>query len=217
MKGLLIKDVRTILNNNKSFFMMAIAIVFIFAFMETPEFVIGYIAILGTMLVLGTISYDEFDNGYAFIFTLPVTRKSYVQSKYVLALVYTVVVWLVACTLLLIITSVRENVFSMTFPIGVLCGSYVLQSIMIPVQLKYGSEKSRVAIVIIMGALFGIGALAMLLLSKQGIFPEDLGAIVDNLSGLSNFIIGLVLFAVAAVIMFISYRCSIKVMENKEF
>ena len=46
-------------------------------------FVSGYISIVFAMFAISTISYDEYDNGNAFLFTLPFSRKEYVLSKYV--------------------------------------------------------------------------------------------------------------------------------------
>ena len=40
--------------------------------------------IVTAIFAITTISYDEFDNGLAFLMTLPVTRKQYVAEKYLL-------------------------------------------------------------------------------------------------------------------------------------
>ena len=44
---------------------------------------VGYVTFIFTLFTVSTISYDEYDNGYPFLFTLPITRRQYVNEKYV--------------------------------------------------------------------------------------------------------------------------------------
>ena len=82
MKGLLIKDFM-LLKNQKSFFIIIVAAAIgMSTLMENSSFIIGYIAVIGSLFTLSTIRYDEFDNGNAFLYTLPITRKDYVYEKY---------------------------------------------------------------------------------------------------------------------------------------
>ena len=45
------------------------------------SFPIGFLGFVGALFSLSSISYDEFDNGNAFLFSLPITRKDYVLDK----------------------------------------------------------------------------------------------------------------------------------------
>ena len=68
----------------KNFFLSIIAIaVVLTVFVKNPSFIIGYLTFIGSVFTLSTISYDEFDNGNAFLFSLPITRKLYALEKYV--------------------------------------------------------------------------------------------------------------------------------------
>ena len=49
-------------------------------------FVVSYFTMIASMFVLSTISYDEYDNGYAFLFSMPFSRTSYVKEKYVFSI-----------------------------------------------------------------------------------------------------------------------------------
>ena len=83
MKGLLIKDFKLMMMQ-KNFFLSIIAIaVVLTVFVKNPSFIIGYLTFIGSVFTLSTISYDEFDNGNAFLFSLPITRKLYALEKYV--------------------------------------------------------------------------------------------------------------------------------------
>ena len=75
MKGLLIKDFK-LLKGQKNFF-MAITAISIIMIIVSPgtSFPIGFLGFVGALFSLSSISYDEFDNGNAFLFSLPITRK----------------------------------------------------------------------------------------------------------------------------------------------
>ncbi len=48
---------------------------------QPAQIIVGYCTMFGMLFTVNTISYDEFDHGYLFLFTLPVTRKDYVLEK----------------------------------------------------------------------------------------------------------------------------------------
>ncbi len=91
MTALLVKDWK-LLKGQRQFFMVIIGLAAFYAiFMnETAmSFVVTYIAIMMAMFTLSTISYDEYNNGAAFLFTLPIERREYVLEKYVFAAIVT--------------------------------------------------------------------------------------------------------------------------------
>ena len=61
-------------------------VIFMLVAGQDTSFVIMYANIIFMMFGLSTISYDAFDNGEAFLFTLPITKKLYVKEKYVFSL-----------------------------------------------------------------------------------------------------------------------------------
>ena len=82
MKGLLIKDLK-LMKVQKNFFFMIFAVgIGMAVFTDNISFIIGYISVVSAMFTLSSISYDEFDNGSAFLFSLPISRKDYVMEKY---------------------------------------------------------------------------------------------------------------------------------------
>lgn len=84
MKGLLLKDIG-LLKNMKVMIAIYFILGAIFSFTNT-QFILGtcYVATFSGMLGIGTLSYDEYDNGNAYLLTLPITRKEYVLEKYIL-------------------------------------------------------------------------------------------------------------------------------------
>ena len=109
MKGLLIKDFK-LLQGQKNFFITIIAIAGIMAiFMEDASFIIGYMTFVGSLFTLSTISYDEFDNGNAFLFSLPITRKDYILEKYGFGLIVGGISWLFAIIVTVVVEIIRYN------------------------------------------------------------------------------------------------------------
>ena len=51
------------------------------SFTEDVSFPLGFLTFALSLFTLSTISYDEFDNGYAFLFTLPITPSGLCAGK----------------------------------------------------------------------------------------------------------------------------------------
>ena len=95
MRGLLIKDLRFMLQQ-KRFFILLLLITVVLNFSADGTFVVSYLTFFSSFFVLSTICFDEQYNGYPFLMTLPVMRKTYVIAKYVFALLFGGVAWLLA-------------------------------------------------------------------------------------------------------------------------
>ena len=88
MKGLYIKDFKLMMNQ-KMFFIVIAAMAIFFAVTQTNIFfVISYATFIAAMFVISSISYDEFNNGNAFLFTLPVTRTDMSKKNIYLQLLW---------------------------------------------------------------------------------------------------------------------------------
>ena len=166
MKGLLIKDFKLI-KMHRNYFAMIIAIAFVISLLtEDTTFMLGFISFITSMFTISTISYDEFDNGNAFLFTLPIDRKKYAAEKYVFGML------LGGCSLFLaIILAIILNLIEKSDTISniLISGGMLLPfillllSILIPFQLKFGSEKGRIVI----SAVFSIVFLISFVLGKS--------------------------------------------------
>ena len=217
MAGFFVKDIRLLLQRKK-FFVMLLAISICLSFNSSGEFIIGYLTMVCSIFVLSTVSYDEYDNCYPFLMTLPASRKDYVKEKYLFATVISLISWMVGVTLYIIEKIVNETGFVMDekmlavlpyFPLAI-----ILISLMLPFQLKYGSERGRV---IMIGVFGGIAAIVFLIIKLL----ESKGYKIDSL--LEQFItwkISSILIAICGitvVIALLSYSISVKIMQKKEF
>ena len=80
MKGLLIKDLRIVLKRKQQLFIF-LAVCAMLAFSSDGSFVVAYAAGLTGIMGLSTYAYDEHDNGFPFLFSLPVDVGTYVREK----------------------------------------------------------------------------------------------------------------------------------------
>ena len=85
MKGLLIKDFKLMKNQKQFFLVILFFCIFFVVINGNPAFMISYLMVMCSFFTLSTISYDDFDHGMGYLFTLPVTRKIYVTENMYLA------------------------------------------------------------------------------------------------------------------------------------
>lgn len=218
MKGLLIKDYLILLGQKNSFFIILIGLILLFV-KDTPVMGISYTMYVITFLSLSNISYDDADNGMPFLMTLPSGRKTYVTEKYLFNLINAsfsgLLLTVIASILELVrgkdITVIRELFFTFILLFTV---AAIFFSILVPLELKYGVEKSRVVMMVFFGIVF-LGAMGIGFISeKWNIDVDSLLYSLENLS-LTSTTIGMLI--VSACIMGISCRISQNVMKNKNF
>lgn len=217
MTGLLIKDLK-LLKVMRYFFLVFIAIaVWMQTFMDGVSFIIGYMTFCGSLAVLNTISYDEYDNGNAFLFSLPISRKGYVLEKYAFGFIIGGAAWLLAVIIAIALSLVKTSLLvsdTVIIALMYLALLAVLLSVMLPVQLKFGGEKRIYAIFIITGIVGIIGAITVGIARH---FNIDINQIMNRLSTISSGVMVLAMIAIAALAVLISYRISISIMNKKEF
>ena len=91
----------TVKGQGRTLFLMLIVVAMIMSLadLSSPSFIVSYITIIFSFFTATTVSYDEYDNCYLFLMTLPVTRKGYVNEKYVFGFISTCTAWLVGVTI----------------------------------------------------------------------------------------------------------------------
>lgn len=217
MKGLLIKDFKLMKNQGRTYIIIALICVFMAITLDDWIFVVGYMTGIGGMFALSSISYDEFDNGYSFLFSLPVTRKEYAVEKYGFGILLGVCTWLFALVTVIVTSSLRQTVTVkdvMSQAVIFLPALLALISVMLPFYLKYGGEKGRILIFICIGALFVI---AFTIKKLVDVWHINVSSVISRFSEMGVGVVCLLAFAVSLVILLISLRISIGIMEKKEF
>ena len=216
MRGLLVKDIE-LMKQQKQFFILVVVmgIILNLTGSGSVSFATGYFTIITAIFVITTMSYDEFDNGFVFLMTLPITRKQYVAEKYLLGTGLTIVAWAVATVLALICKFVANRGESVseimiggvaTVPVALL-----MLAMFIPLGIYFGVEKGRYIAIVLWIIII---AVVYTLVKTMGLSEETVSAWLNGLNwGIA--------FVVAALITVIGYLCSFWIsaqfMEKKEF
>lgn len=218
MKGLIIKDIY-LLKNQLNFFLIVCAIGLLMMLTQgNSMFVISYSTFIFSMFTLSTISYDEFDNGSAFLFTLPIDKKMYVLEKYLFGFLVGAAAWIISTIVAVVYTVIKHPGTDMaewvlTAVIFIFL-PVIFLSLTLPVQLKFGAEKSRVAMFGVVGGIviicFAIGYVLKLM-------DVDVANILTIFiaMGITKFIA--IVAVVCIAVYWASYLISLKIMEKKQF
>lgn len=216
MTGLLLKDFRYMLTQ-KSFILSVLVIGFVLSLTQEDNdlFVIGYLAFTGIVLGMTSITMDDQEHNLTFLFTLPLSRRSYVLEKYL----FTFLMGALFCCFALAVTLITRPFGIFQAPIGliigttggVLAGTLAFMSITIPLQFKFGAERARIASFIAIGGFLAFVLAASLIINFADALPllqaiADLGAPV-------LITIGCVCLLLC---LGVSIKCSLRIMKRKE-
>ena len=217
MSGLLEKDLRLTLSRKQTLLIFLVAAVVMSMSMD-GSFIIGYVTMLASILSIGTLSYDELDNGMSYLMTLPFARRTYVREKYLFTLLMTACAWCIGTLLYGVGSAVRSGtpftLSELPMLLSLLPVLYLAAALMIPLQLKYGPEKSRLVLFILFGAAAVLIAMGSGLSGGQAHFLARFATFLDSLPSLG---ILAVIVCVCAAISFVLYLWSVRIIENKEF
>ena len=219
MKGLLIKDFK-LLKVQKNFFLLILCIAIgieIFTNSTSSSFIISFLSFVATLFTLSSISYDEFDNGNAFLFSLPITRKSYVIEKYGFGMILGSSFWAFGTLIVILKEVITHKYVSIDTVIAafiILPIVFAVLAVMLPFQLKFGGEKGRIAIICTLVIVFLIG---IVITKVANAFNINLSFLFHEIATLNSIILILVIIGITFFMLFVSYRISLSIMKKKEF
>lgn len=177
--------------------------------------------ILG-MIALSTFNYDEMSKSNKYILSLPTNKKEIVKEKYLLAIIASVfggiLGYLITILVVYVMNYIRpENLLLIDYNklfINTLSGMFgiaFVHSIQIPSIYKWGAEKGRIQMFILLFLVFAIGSGIIFFVTKNS-FNIDIANIE---SFLNRF--GILLFILIISLMyFVSYKISCKIYQKKE-
>ena len=222
IKGLLKKDLYNLATYKVSLIIIilfcGIAIIGTEAITIAPAIICGIVG----MISLSTFSYDEISKSNRYILTLPANKKELVREKYILALGATVLGGVFGILLTVVVVNIMnylrpENIINLdyqTLIISTMGGIFAisfLQAIQIPSMYKWGAEKGRIQMFILVLIIVAIIGGIYFLINKANINID--------MEMLNNFItrFGLIILIVSTIIMYsISYKIAYKIYKNKE-
>ncbi|MCI5713994.1 MAG: ABC-2 transporter permease [Lachnospiraceae bacterium] len=158
MKGLLLMDFK-FLKRQRKFLLIVGLLVFVFLFnKDMSSFGVSYATMLFGIFAINSIYYDEANNGNAFLFTLPFSRKEYVFSKYLFGMIMGGGAWLLSSLIGIGYLSMANTGINIAEWFAINAVSLILLlvmlSFMFPIQFKFGMEKSRLVMIILFVLVF---------------------------------------------------------------
>lgn len=215
MNGLVEKDLRLIFQNRQVVLLFLI-MAGVVGFAQDGTFILGYVSFMFTILLTSTISYDELDHGFEFLMTLPITARAYVKEKYGLCVAGVIFSVLVSGIIYLIAKVMKGEQILVSEDIPMILVFvpiiWCVIALMIPLQLKFGAEKGRIAILLV----YGCGAALIFLLMKR-VEEGKIKMAIEFLNRLKMWEILIGMYLIGLVLSVISYGVSKKVMEQKEY
>ena len=220
IRGLLEKDFRLFFRQGGNLFLVLVfvALFFILTGKTGAAFIAMYIPSVLAIYSGNTISYDENGHGYTYLFSLPVNKKIYVREKYIFSISLDAAVWLLGLTITTVVsmignygTDLKKLVMIMSW--GMMAG-VVLIALNIPVRLKFDGEKGRLIIAVIVLFLGGAGVLTGKMCGRLGVNPTGIFQKIVSLSAGQLLGAGMMILVIGLTV---SYQCSIKILEKKEY
>ena len=217
MKGLLEKDLRLMLSRKQSILIFIVASLFV-AFTMDGSFVVSYLTMLFTVIAISTLSYDEYDNGFAFLMTLPFSRKTYVREKYIFTLLAEITAWVISVIFYYVVNMIKGVRIDLLSEAPVLLMYlpllFLMACMMLPIQFRFGAEKSRTAYFIVIG---GLAVLLFIVFKLIGSGDGSIDIIETALSFLLSPVGIIMVTAAFLILVAVSYLLSVRIMEKKEF
>lgn len=218
MKGLLIKDLK-FLKNQKIFLIVVLAIsIYFFVTGENTSFVLGYASAMFATLAISTLNYDEQDNGMSYLLTFPISRKMYVLEKYLFGGLMAVVTVFVEGLFISGLVAAKSMFYSFEeiamYLSAALLIPIVMLSVMLPILIKFGAEKGRVAMLAVLGIVIAAGYSIKMVVDILGI---DILAKMDQWMQADTAITVAGIIVFAAGLFVVSYMISMAIMKRKQF
>lgn len=217
MTGLIVKDI-CLLKQRKTTLILFLGISFFLSLSMDASFLVTYVSMVGVIMAASTISLDEYDNGYSFLMTLPIDAKTYVLEKYAFCSIALVLSWALALVLQVLSNTVQHVPNAMKEMV-VLDLIYIpifllILCFYIPVLIKFGAEKGRTTVLILMGIVFVAFTFGLKLLSGMNVDFSNAFLWLRDIPAP-------VLIASATVLLLLvialSLMISIRAMQKKEF
>lgn len=215
MSGLFEKDLRLLCQNRQTLVLFLMMAGFL-GLTQNGTFVLGYLSFTFSILLTSTISYDEMDQGFEFLMTLPVTPKTYVKEKYgfctvgvIFSVVLSGIIYLIAKGIHGEQILLGEELLTVLIFVPIV---WCVIAIMVPIQLKFGAEKGRIAIFMVYG-----GSAFLLYFVLKWIGEENVKLMTNFLNQWKPEALVLGGFLLSGLVLVISYGISRRIMEQKEY
>ena len=216
IKGLILKDLLNLSHYKTSLVILVIAMILIATSQQgfTLYIPIMLITMFG-MIALSTFSYDEMAKSDKYVLSLPSNKKEIVKSKYIVVISFTILAAILSIIISYVISvyvyKQTPELMGILIPVfGGMFGIGLVTSIQIPSIYKWGAEKGRIQMFIMIIILISlISAIIYFVTKNIGIDVNAVGKIFNNF--------GIPILTLVTIIMYvISYKVSCKIYSKKD-
>lgn len=219
MKGLFYKELYTLSSYKKTIVVFFLIFIFV-AFLNKAYVMLPIMMALPAMMAtVATFSYDELARWDRFALTLPIGRHDLVRGKYYFFLVLVLGCLLFGFLLTMVFQVVMNGAIQWEDLVGSLVGAIIgvigCTCIQIPLIYRYGVEKARIGLFVLVG-FFGILLFGVISLFRY--FHIHLFELFYQLTW-STMTVVVVVFAALFLLMlalFVSYRVSCHFFDKRE-
>ena len=207
MKGLLRKDLYSLVKLGKLYLLITLIFWGAYIIGYQSEFYFSYPTIMLSMLGISLISYDERSRWDKYCDSLPVTRAQTVTSKYLLLGILVAAMSLLS--VIVAIVSTHELLLSLYLAATSLGVSLFLPAVNMPLCYKFGTEQARWVTFLALG-----GSVAMFFIIGSLLFDNlfDPHSYTTHVPLTAIFLLPLI----GLVLYVLSWRLSIKIYQNRE-
>ena len=205
MIGLILKDLYNLKKQTKTYLILLIFYYILGIANEDFTMVGSMVALLAAMAPITAMAYDERSKWDKYALTMPISRVNIVASKYLLSIIFLLIAFISTMLFSLLFSSLplSEGVL---VNLATLSSGVLIVSVVFPILFKFGVEKGRILMMVV---LFSPTALIVLLSKldfKMPIVDEELIKLLLYISPA----ISLAIFAISIII-------SVSIYNKKEF
>lgn len=223
IKGLIKKDIFNLASYKMSLLILLICMC---VMGMASSSMVNYIPIIAItmvgMIALSTFSYDDISKSNTYILSLPTNKKEIVLSKYIFIIAMIIIGGILGVIITPIVIQIMnaihpEEIIAVDFhaifitTLGGMFGISLVEAIQIPSIYKWGAEKGKIQMFILIFAL-------ILLIVGIGYLVTKIG-IGINMEMIQNFLdkFGIPILIISIIMMhYISYKVSYKIYCKKE-
>lgn len=218
MKGLFIKDVMVVYAQRKKFMLLIIGISLMLSFKMDADFIVSYLCLIGMILGLNAYNYDENNNGLPYLMTLPTTRKGYALEKHFFAMASVTVFWILGLIMQFFSNMIQKVDMNFIEHFPTYLRFWILFLIFTSAvtffEIRFGSEKSRIVLLLMGGICFAVGIYGMEIAEKVGI---DTAALINMFSSIPEIAITVLKAVIPLALIGVTAILSMNTIEKRDF
>lgn len=213
MMGFMVKDV-LVLRRQMLLYLLFVGVyaALVISGVFGPYILPALLVVIGLMLPMSSMSYDDLARWSKYAAATPAGRQGIVAGKYLFALLCilgsAVLVFILMLALSLTGLMEASAVETCLTVLGCIGSALILDAILLPILFKFGTEKSRIILMILFAAVFGGSAAVGSLAEKLSPLPQPPAWLLSALPG----VLGIIAVGSFAASYFISQG----ILERKE-